>query len=231
LQKGLKRIVTIPVYILGFILTGLLSGFFTFKILSFSKTVEVPDLMGKTLIEANELLTGKGLYLKAEGEEYNPVILPGRIVRQDVPAGNKVKEQRGIKVFVSKGPRVSSVPEVGGLSIDEAKSVITQSGLRVARVIRVHSSRIDKDRVIAQSPELDEPMKETMTLVVSSGPYDIIYYCPDFYGKGRDEAQVLAERLGLAVESTGEGNSVVGQKPKPFTPVKPGDTIHLFLGG
>jgi len=61
LQRGLKKIAIIPLYILGFILIGLLSGFLTFKILSFSKTVDVPDLKGRTLIEANVLLTEKGL--------------------------------------------------------------------------------------------------------------------------------------------------------------------------
>ena len=231
MQRGLKKIAIIPLYILGFILIGLLSGFLTFKILSFSKTVDVPDLKGRTLIEANVLLTQKGLYLKAEGEEYDPVVLPGHIVRQDVPPGNKVKERRGIKVIVSKGPRVSSVPEVIGLGIDEAELVINQSGLRVTRVIRVHSSKVKRDRVIAQWPAPDEAMRETMTLVVSSGPYNIIYYCPDFSGKDRDEAQTLAERLGLTVEFTGQGEKVISQKPKPDTPVKPGDDIHLLLGG
>ncbi len=231
MQRGLKKIAIIPLYILGFILIGLLSGFLTFKILSFSKTVDVPDLKGRTLIEANVLLTEKGLYLKAEGEEYDPVVLPGRIVRQDVPPGNKVKERRGIKVIVSKGPRVSSVPEVIGLGTDEAEFVINQSGLRVTRVIRVHSSKVKRDRVIAQWPAPDEAMRETMTLVVSSGPYNIIYYCPDFSGKDRDEAQTLAERLGLTVEFTGQGEKVISQKPKPDTPVKPGDDIHLLLGG
>jgi eukaryotic-like serine/threonine-protein kinase len=230
LQKGLKKIAVIPLYIIGFLFMGLLSGFLTFKILSFSKTVDVPDLKGRTLIEANVLLTKKGLYLKAEGEEYDPVVLPGRIVRQDVPPGNKVKERRGIKVIVSKGPRVSSVPEVIGLGTDEAELVISQSGLRVTRVIRVHSTKVIKDRVIAQWPAPDEPMRETMTLVVSSGPYNIIYYCPDFSGKDRNEAQTLAERLGLDAEFTGQGERVISQKPKPDTPVKPGDGIHLFLG-
>ena len=132
---------------------------------------------------------------------------------------------------MSKGPRVSSVPEVTGLGTDEAELVINQSGLRVTRLIRVHSSKVKKDRVIAQWPAPDEAMRETMTLVVSAGPYDIIYYCPDFTGKDRDEAQTLAERLGLAAEFTGQGERVISQKPKPDTPVKPGDEIHLFLGG
>jgi len=60
LQEGLRKAVTIPLYVIGFILLGLVSGYFAFKVLSFSKTVDVPDLRGKTLIEANTLLTRRG---------------------------------------------------------------------------------------------------------------------------------------------------------------------------
>src|SRR3972149_6221744 len=127
---------------------GLLSGYLAFKILSFSKTVE----------EANGLLIKQGLYLKVEGEEYDPVIVPGRIVRQDVPPGNKVKEQRGIKVFLSKGPKVWSIPELAGQSITEAEPIIAKSGLRIEKIIRLHSNTVEKDRIIAQRPNPDEAM-------------------------------------------------------------------------
>ena len=71
----------------AFVLLGLLFGFLTFKVLSFSRTVEVPQVTNMTLLEANEALNKAGLYLKIEGEDYDPAVQPGRILRQDVPAG------------------------------------------------------------------------------------------------------------------------------------------------
>ena len=245
MQEGLRKAVTIPLYVIGFILLGLVSGYFAFKVLSFSKTVDVPDLRGKTLIEANTLLTKKGLYIKVEGEDYDPLTVPGRIVRQDVPAGNKVKEQRGIKVFLSKGPKVWSIPELTGQTIEEAEPVITKSGLRIEKIIRLHSHSIEKDKIIAQRPNPDEvawgsPSQKPeesgarqygLSLIVSSGPYEMTYSCPEFSGKGREEALALAERLRLNVQLSGTGERVISQRPKPHALIKSGEPVHLQMGG
>lgn len=230
---------------MGFILLGLVSGYLAFKALSFSKTVDVPDLRGKTLIEANGLLTKKRLYLKVEGEDYDPQIVPGRIVRQDVPAGNKVKEQRGIKVFLSKGPKVWSIPELTGQTIEEAEPAIAKSGLRIEKIIHLHSDSVEKDKIIAQRPNPDEvawgsPSQKPeesgarqygLSLIVSSGPYQMIYSCPEFSGRTMEEALALAERLRLNVQLSGDGERVKSQRPKPHTLIKSGEPIHLQMEG
>ena len=231
MQKKVSNIVKFPFYFFGFVLVVLLFAYITFKLLSFSRTVDVPDLSGKSLVEVNELLSQKGLNLKIEGEDYDADVPAGHIIRQDLPFGSRVKEQRSIRVFVSKGPRVQSVPPVVGESLDKAEAVLLQNGLKVAKVIRVHSNSAEKDRVIAQKPAPGEKITEKITLVVSSGPYEAIYYCPDFQGMIKQEAVQLAEKLGLKVSITGSGETVKSQKPKPSVQVKTGDAVYLMLEG
>lgn len=231
MQKGLKKIFMIPLYIFGFALMGLLSGYLTFMAMSFSKTVEAPDLKGKNMIEANEVIQKSGLQLMVEGEDFDPAIPAGRIMRQDVPPGNKVKEQRGIRVFLSKGPRVQSVPDLVGQTLSDAESILVKSGLRIDKIIRVHSSAVEGDRIISQRPSQEEAMRDSLSLVVSSGPYDIIYYCPDFSGMIKDDAANLAEKLGLKAEFIGQGERIKVQKPKPEALIRSGDTVHLQLEG
>ncbi len=74
LYKEINKIIKVFVYTIVFISLGILFGYLTFKILSFSRSVEVPDLYGKSLLEANKLLTDRGLYLKIEGEDYDNVV-------------------------------------------------------------------------------------------------------------------------------------------------------------
>jgi len=230
MQREMSTLVKVPLYILFFILLGLTFGYLTFKILSFSRTVEVPDLYGKSLVEANELLTEKGLYLKIEGEDFDSLMLPGHIVKQDVPAKKKVKEGRGIKVIVSKGPRVQSVPVLVNETLSDAESILFQKGLKIAKVIRLHSDKIEKDRIIAQKPEPSEKVSDYITVLVSLGPHELIYYCPDFKGMPFEGAKELIERLNLKVETGGSGNNVRAQKPKAGTYVKTGEMIYLQLG-
>ena len=218
-----------PVYILAFILLGLVFGFLTFKILSFSRTVEVPDLYSKSLLESNKLLTNNGLYLKIEGEDYDPAIPPGNIIKQDVPAGNKVKERRGIKVVISKGPRVKAVPLLVNDTLNNAETLLLQKGLKIAKVIMVHSDMVEKDKIIAQKPGPDEQMSDFITVVVSLGLYDKFYHCPDFRGMSFEQANDIIKKLNLKVEVEGTGTSIQTQNPAPGKQIKAGDLIRLKI--
>jgi serine/threonine-protein kinase len=229
IQKEMSNLMKVLFYMLSFMLLGLIFGFLTFKILSFSRTVEVPDLYGKSSLEASKLLREKGLNLKIEGEDYDASILPGHILKQDVPAQKKVKEGRGIKVILSKGPRVQSIPVLVTETLSNAEALLIQKGLKIAKVIRVHSNKIEKDRIIAQDPEPTEKVSDYITVLVSSGPHEVIYYCPDFKDMLADEAKELIERLNLKMVTSGSGDRVRAQKPNPKTYVKTGDAIYLQL--
>ncbi len=225
-----SKILSGIIYLFLFFTVVIITGYLTFTVLSFSRTVEVPELRGLSLPDANSLASKKGLYLKVEGEEYDPVIPQGHIIRQDIPPNSKVKENRGIKVFISKGPKAFLTPEVTGLSLDEAESIIIKNGIRTGRIIYVHSDSIENGKVIAQRPDPEERPGDSISLIVSAGPYQRILSCPDFTGKNETEAVNIAERLGLKVEFTGAGHRITSQKPKPNSIVKSGETIHLYRG-
>jgi serine/threonine-protein kinase len=229
LNRELSKLIRVPLYIFGFILLGLVFGFLTFKVLSFSRTVEVPDLQGKSLLESNKLLTEKGLYMKIEGEDYDPGIPTGHIIRQDIPPGKSVKERRGIKVVISKGPRVSAVPLIVNETLPNAESLLLQKGLKIARVIFVHSDMIEKDKIIAQRPGAEEQVSDVITVIVSLGPYERIFMCPDFKGMTIAQAQIAVKKMNLKLVTEGSGEMVEAQRPEPGKQIKIGDTIYLKL--
>jgi beta-lactam-binding protein with PASTA domain len=227
LHREKRNFMRIPVYMLLFLLLGLIFGYFTFKVLSFSRTVEVPDLSGKTLIEATQLLSRNGLYLKIEGENYDPVGLTGCIIKQDVPAGNKVKERRIIKVIISKGPKVRMIPMLINEPLLNVESQLLQKGLKIAKVIKVHSDTFEKGKIIAQKPSPDEQISDQIAVLVSLGPYEKIYYCPDFRDMSLAQGTELAKKLNLQVAVEGKGETIDAQKPDPGKQIKTGDVIHL----
>lgn len=219
----------IPLFFVLFIVLGLSFGFITFKILSFSRTVEVPSLSNLTMLEANESLTEAGLYLKIEGEDFDPAVQAGRIIRQDIPPGKKVKAKRAIKVVVSKGPRISSLPLLVHKPLSEAESQLIQTGLGLGSVIYVHSDSVERGTVIAQKPEPHERLSDKITVLVSLGPHELIYVCPDFLNKDVAQAREIAENLGLIIETKGTGTIISAQKPRPGSVIKNTDKIFLEL--
>ncbi len=229
MKKTMSMFIRLPLYILVFVVLGLTFGYLTFKVLSFSRTVEVPNLHGKSLLEGNKLLANSNLYLKIEGEDYDTLVPAGHIVKQDMPAGSKVKERRVVKVIISKGPRVTSIPLLTDETLANAEALLLQKGLRIARVIPVHSDVVEKGRIIAQKPTPEDEVSETITVLVSVGPHEKRYLCPDFRGMLLSEASDLARQMNLILSAEGQGQTVASQKPEPGKEIRAGDTIRLQL--
>jgi serine/threonine-protein kinase len=229
MQKKTSSLVRIPLIFGMLVLLGITFGYMTFKILSFSRTVAVPSLINMTLLDANELLSRADLYLKIEGEDYDSSIPTGRILRQDIPPGNTVKEKRSIKVVISKGPRLYYVPFIVNETLSNAKAILLQKGLRIGKIIYVHSDSIEKGKIVVQNPEPDEKVTDNITVLVSLGPHKLSYYCPDFLNRNLEYAKGISEKLGLIIKTEGTGNIVKAQKPKPGTIVKTADKVHLEM--
>jgi beta-lactam-binding protein with PASTA domain len=230
----MKKFVKFPIYFLSFFLLVAVSSYVTFRVLSSGMEVEVPDLTGASLTEAENMLSSRGLYLKIISEDYDLVIPKGHVLSQDMPAGSHVKGQTEIKVAMSKGPELHLIPEVVGETLEAAEGFFREKGLEVSRVIHVHSETIGRGRIIAQLPAPDEWTGEPISVIVSEGPYAVTYYCPSFQGMLKDDALMLARQLGLNVELT-ESDDVIRivteQKPEPGTEIKAGSTVYLEFKG
>lgn len=220
-------------YCATFIALVAISGFVTFRVMITRMTVEVPDLTGMKLAQADKALEDRGLYLKVIGEDNDARIPSGQVLNQDIPAGSKVKGMGEIKVIVSKGPAVEKIPGVVGEQISEALKLFTQKGLE-AKVVKVHSDTVEEDTIIAQWPAPEDWEGQNITLVASLGSYKVNYYCPSLIGLLKNDALTLARELGLNVELTvanSEPSAVESQKPLPGETIAKGDTIYLKLKG
>jgi serine/threonine-protein kinase len=164
----MNRFIKIPLYIGILFLLGMLAGHLTFKLLSFSNTVEVPDLRGRSVAEAVNMLQKKGLHMLGASEDFDSDVSAGNIARQDLPPASKVKEGRGVKVVISKGPRVQFVPDLVGMKLEEAGALLMGRGIRIARTIYVHSDA-EKNVIIAQRPESEEKGGDHFRVLVSLG--------------------------------------------------------------
>lgn len=151
---------------------GIVAGQFTFKLLSFSRTVVVPDLRGKEMMSANETLRDKGLYIRLEGEDYDPAVPQGNIIRQDILPGSKVKEGREVGIVLSKGPRIQYVPDIVGQPLDRAEAILKEKGIQIGRILYAHSGTTAKNVVIAQRPETNERGDDTFNVIVSLGDFE-----------------------------------------------------------
>jgi len=222
----------LPFYALSFLAVACLSGVVTYFVMGMFIKVEVSDLKDRSLPEAVELLDNAGLSIEVEAEVHDLHVPAGHIIEQRTPPGTLVRGHSEVAVILSKGPEVRAIPSVVGLSMDKAGKMFLADGLDIVRFVRVHSDIVKKDIIIAQRPGPEEWTGEVITLVVSAGPRDVVYYCPSFRGMQREDAFLLANELGLrAVVSVTDGDRmVVSQKPEPGSVIKMGSSVSLTLG-
>jgi beta-lactam-binding protein with PASTA domain len=207
------------------------SAYVTYRLMITRMTVEVPDLTGMDLNEADRALEARGLYLKVAGEDHDLQVAAGHVLSQDISAGEKVRGMAEINVVMSKGPAVKLIPGVVGEKLAEALKLFTQKGLEV-KVIKVHSDTVEEDMVIAQWPAPEDWKGQNITIVASDGRYEVSYYCPSFLGLIKEDALMLARELGLNVEITeadAEEVMVASQKPLPGEKIARGNTLYFHL--
>ena len=113
--------------------------------------VVVPDVQGRLVEEAQQVLESAGLQAKSVPEVYSDSIPPGGVVSQRPYPGKLVKEGRVVDLVVSRGPKSVQVPAVVGKSLTDAEALLKQAYLQVGR-LRREASKQDADTVLAQLP-------------------------------------------------------------------------------
>lgn len=173
LPQEIKKIIKLIVAIFTSIVFGvLIFNQLMGVVVHQKKEVMIPDLTGKTVGQALQILSDQDLYIKKVGEQYNENMPDGSIIFQEPLPGSLVKEGKVIKVIVSSGGQVIFVPQLVGKSLREAKILLRQAGLVLGEETGAYSEETKKDFVIAQDPSPEEIVARgsMINLVVSIGP-------------------------------------------------------------
>jgi beta-lactam-binding protein with PASTA domain len=223
-------------YFFVFTALGAAGAYLLFENTGFGKSGEVPSLVGRSITEATELLTKRKLSLHIEGQEYHNEISEGRIVRQLIGPGAKVRAGSRIGVIVSRGKDqkngqgMFSMPSFEDQILNEAKLTLANLDVRLGKITWVHSDTVEKGKIIAQRPLPGSVGGNEINFLVSLGPYDIMYRCPPFVNMTIEEARILSEKLGIKLIEQNEGAKVVSQKPQEGEIIRKGDAVEVSLG-
>ena len=216
------------------ILTYVLFAAIGMRVALKTREVQVPLLTGKTVNEATGLLTEAGLNLKVEeGRRLDPKVPAGQIVTQDPVAGVRTRRERSVKVWVSGGPRSTTIPELSGESERTAQLRLQQEGLGLASTAEIRSSDYPAGTVVAQFPAARTTAAQ-VALLVNRGERGARYVMPDLIGvDGSRAAEVLRAR-GFRATVVGDHpypgvapGIVLRQNPQAGFQIGPGEPISL----
>ena len=126
--------------------------------------VEVPKIVGTLLLEAGPIMTTLGLTLEVAEEVFDEVAPVGAIVSVDPVPGTIVPKGSAVKVKVSKGPALVSVPNVVGMKSEQAIAVLEAAGFVVNKVNKLALAPLNT--VYSQSPSANSKVARGSTITI-----------------------------------------------------------------
>ena len=196
---------------------------------------DVPDLRGVGLASARERLSGSGLVLGAIDSLLHPSVPEALILGQSPLPGQVLSPQSPVRVTISLGPQLRSVPDVTRLDEERARIVLESSGFVVS--IDTAQAEMPRGRVVEvlPPPETIVPLPAEIRMIVSTGPP--LVAMPLVLGLQEDEAVMLLDSLGLVVSDVQEvfrfgrdQGIVVEQEPAADTELVRGTEVRLAVG-
>lgn len=94
--------------------------------------IEVPAVVGMTNDEAAALIRAQGLSVTYDDERFSNDVPAGSVIAQTPDNGTLTRGQ-AVRLVLSKGPDLVTVPNVVDMSIDEATQKLTDAGFEVDR--------------------------------------------------------------------------------------------------
>lgn len=201
---------------------------------SLGLSVAVPDVVGKPLAEATEVLQEEQLQVK-DRRTFSDRVAQGRVARTNPPAGEQVQCESVVTAFASKGPNLVTVPDVLGLDESAAESELREAGF----VPNVETTNSDEPEgtVVAQDPGPGSSLQKgtEVIITVSTGAGSVVV--PNVEGQPRDTAVSTLQGRGVTnikvieqeTDDQTEDDRVTSQAPSGGTRIRQGDRVTIFV--
>jgi beta-lactam-binding protein with PASTA domain len=174
-----------------------LSAITAMRIAIHGREVNMPNLVGKNVAEANGLLRTRGLVLRVADRIYSELPI-NIVVRQSPPPGMLMKVSQQAHVVLSLGQRQLQIPLLEGNSLRASRIELLRAGLQVGEVSGISTPDQPADTVMLQTPRPGAgAATPRVDVLVSAGARDVAYVMPHLVGLNEVDAQHRLDVAGL----------------------------------
>lgn len=187
------------------LLFGLIFGFLSILdvITRHNQYEKVPDVSGKSLEEAFNILQNQGFKVEIQDSSWNAALPPLNVIKQSPKGAEMVKAHRLIFLTVNRSqPPFVEMPDLVGFSFRNAILYINQLGLELGDTSR--RPDIARDAVLEQTYNGRAIPAGTriffgskISFVLGSGLGNNEYDVPDLVGLTYEEGKALLRSMGL----------------------------------
>lgn len=207
----------------------------TAKLSSGSDSVVIPEVTNMTPEAAQDAVEALGLVWELDANKVDSdSVEAGKIAKVNPSVGKKVKKGSTVKGTVSSGKKTVTVPDLTGMTQDQAREYLTQVGLQVGNVQTSDDPSQSAGKILSSSPAAGETLNkgESVSITVASGKVAL----PDTI-VGYEQASVVAALQALTLDvsiveeysDTLAAGGVLSSSPSSGSIVPQGSTVHLTV--
>jgi serine/threonine protein kinase len=206
-----------------------------YKISGPGTKIAIPSLAGMSQTQAAKTVGALGLKVDVKESVFSEDVAKGKVITSDPAGGGRVEIAGTVHLIISKGKERVQVPELAGLTIEDATTALNDAKLKVGRVTEKFSASQEAGLLIDGSPASGSDVRKdsTVDLIVSKGIEQVAL--TNYQGKTSDEAQNELTSAGLIVSSQYEYSdtipigTVISQTPSDVTTVAKGEKVTLIV--
>jgi serine/threonine-protein kinase len=199
-----------------------------------TKQIPFDIATGKTAAEATLQLEALG-FVVAPKQQSN-VADKGTVFDTSPKPGAQAPVGSTVTIFVSTGPAPVPVPQVKGLTVDDAQSQLVASGFtNLNTPVEESSSSVPAGQVTRTDPPAGQsvPIDTRITIFISRGAPTVSL--PSVIGETKAKAKADLEAKGFTVTTLNRVDDanvgrVVDQSPTPGSQVAPNSNVVLYIG-
>lgn len=217
----------------GFLLAYTFIFLFAFRTAVIPDDAIVPNVVGQLYEDAYTMLTKAGFNAQQGEQRISKTAPKGAVLQQDPPGGSRQKKGTDILLAVSLGKKEGTVPQIIGLTPQQARLAVENAGFTMGRSVEL-ASDYPRGTVFQAEPapgsQLDLPAEVNVT--ISAGPATV--QVPDLVGRTVPDARSALEQIGLRLGAIGRDtssiqieNTVLRQSPPPGATVSAGGTVGI----
>lgn len=198
----------------------------------------LPQVVGMTELEAEQILKKKQLNMQVAGREYSANKPEGVVLSQLPGAGMMVKTGRYVKVVISAGVKVTAVPDVRGLPLQQANLTLQKAGFSVGDMYWTRVDTLPDNVAIETIPTKGTllPLGSKVSLAVNQGREVYTVFMPQLVGLPLSRARSLLDSLGLTISDLVRvkdtlylPGTILDQAPARNAPLAKGDAVRLTV--
>jgi serine/threonine-protein kinase len=222
------------------VVTGLLSSYLLLFFFAFPTEVvpdegKVPNVVGMTFDRAARTLERSGFIVVQGESRHHRIVAAGIVLQQDPPADSRQKRGTEVRLAISAGQRTADVPQVTGMTEQQARVALANAGFQLGPISR-QTSEHPRGNVFMSDPApgTRTQLPATVSLLVSEGP--AVINLPDLIGRTLPEARSLLEQIGLRIGNVSRDtssfqpeNTVIRQAPRPGQTVPSRGSVDLVV--